>query len=249
MKVLVLGNSDTRGEAAAGSSWAETAITRWRAARIEVDLTERRFAPIGARAVDIADRYLRETQPDSVFIPLGEYAFWAATVEVQIRHRFGARAGRMYKRLETAFEKLTAGRRRAPGAAYGSVRFVARRLIGVRALASVEEVTATYLAVFQRLAQAEALDVWVVAYPLTPLLARRPAALTLARTRFLEELHAAATARYFHWLDGDAAIARAGLSSEQAYATDNVHVSQLGRDALGRALGELIADRNEALPR
>lgn len=246
MKVLLLGNSDTRGEAAAGSSWAETAVAPWRAAGIEVDLVERRFAPIGARAVEIADRYLRETRPDAVFIPLSEYAFWAASVEVQVRHRFGLRAARFYKRLETAFEKLTAGRRGAHGAAHGSVRFVARRLIGVRALASVEEVTATYLAVFSRLAQEEGLDVWVISYPLTPLLARKPPELAQARARFLEELGAAAAARYFHWLDGDAAIARAGLTSERAYTADHVHVSAAGRYAIGRMLGELTGARDGA---
>jgi hypothetical protein len=243
MKVLLFGNSDTRGEAAPGSSWAETALETagWAGG---VDFYERRFAPVGHRAMALVDGYLDGIEPDVVFIPLSEYAFWAASVEVQIRELFGRRAARVYKRLERAFERLTGGDRRVAAVARESVRGAARRVIGVRPLASPEDVEKTYREAFRRLAQHEGLHVYVVAYPRTPLL-DRDAKLAASRARFLEQLRVAATAHHFRWVDGDEAMSARGLSGAECFSRDMVHVSPLGREVVGLALGEALGGSGE----
>lgn len=237
MKILVFGNSDTRGAVVSVPTWPELVRQRLDGT---VQLVDRQFVPIGDRAPDVAERAAREEQPDIILLPLGEFAFWAETVELRVRRIFGPRVARAFKRSERRFERATARgglRRRANALA----KWLARHVIGAEGLATPAQVTDTYREVFARLARVENTEVVVVAYPVTPMPALSRPKLRDARARFIADLKREAVQRHFHWIGGDDLIAAAGLTPIEAYAADQVHIGEpchaLLADAICAALG------------
>lgn len=226
MKILVFGNSDTRGAVVSGPTWPELVRRQIGAEGDEAELADRQFVPIGDKAPDVAERAAREEQPDIVLLPLGEFAFWAETVELRVRRIFGKRAARWFKQGEQRFERATAGegglRRRANRAA----KWAARRTIGAEGLASANQVTETYRETFARLARIENTEVVVVAYPVTPMPALSKPRLREARAQFIAELRREAGQRHFHWISGDELISSAGMTPAEAYARDQVHIGE-----------------------
>ena len=236
MRVIVFGNSDTRGAVVPGPTWPELARRSLEALTGPVELVDRNFVPLGARAASVAARLAEEARGDVLLLPLSEYAFWAETVELQVRRLFGTRAARLFKRAEQRFVRAAA-RGGPAGAATDSVaRGLARRVIGTRAPASVAEVIGTYSEVFRRLARLEELEVVVIAYPAPPAAAHWPRRLRAGRERFIAELRSEADRLRFAWVDGDAVATGAGLGPHETYAPDGVHIGEPMHAPLARAV-------------
>jgi hypothetical protein len=237
VRILVFGNSDTRGAVASGPTWPEIARRRISDSHgTEVELIDRTFVPLGRRAPEIAEEIARETQADIVFLPLSEYTFWARTVEWRIQRRFGKRAARWFKRAEDRVYRA-ATKAGAPGdSAKRGLRFVTRKIIRPGALASPSQVTETYRETLARLARIEQLEVVVVAYPVTPLPALSEPRMAAARRRFISDIRAAALSRRFRWIDGDALVKSAGLAPALAYHADRVHIGDACHDLFAQAI-------------
>lgn len=226
MKILVFGNSDTRGAAVSGPTWPELVRQRLSSGTDEAMLLDRQFVPVGPKAPDVAERAACEVQPDVILLPLGEFAFWAETVELRVRRLFGKRAARWFKQSERRFERATTGRSGIRRNTNRAAKWLARRTIGAEGLASVTQVTDTYRETFARLARIENVEVVVVAYPVTPMPALSRRRLREARARFIADLQREAKHRHFHWVSGDQLIAAAGLAPAEAYAEDQVHIGE-----------------------
>jgi hypothetical protein len=203
---------------------------------VEAVLVDRQFVPIGERAPDVAERAVWDAQPDVVLLPLGEFAFWAQTVQLRVRRLFGRRVASWFKTGERRFERATGKRGGIRRRVNRSAKWVGRHVIGAEGLASPKQVTETYRETFARLARIENVEVVVVAYPVTPMPALRQGRLREARERFIAELRREATTRHFHWVGGDELIAAAGLTPEVAYATDQVHIGEPSHAILADAI-------------
>lgn len=249
MKILVFGNSDTRGAAVSGPTWPEL-VRRAVSERdgLPAEIVDRQFVPIGERAPDVAERAAREVQPDIILLPLGEFAFWAQTVQLRVRRIFGKRVASWFKNGERRFERATGRRGGIRRRVNRSAKWVARRVIGAEGLATPKQVTETYRETFARLARIENVEVVVVAYPVTPMPAMERGRLREARETFIAELRREAGARHFLWVSGDALIAAARTTPEMAYAADQVHIGEpshaLLADAITLALRPALALRS-----
>lgn len=246
MKILVFGNSDTRGAVASGPTWPELVRRALDHPGEPAELVDRQFVPVGERAPEIAERAATETQPDIILLPLGEFAFWAETVELRVRRIFGLRIAGWFKRNERRFERATNGQSMLKRRANASAKWVARRVIGAEGLATPKQVTATYAETFRRLARIEHTEVVVVAYPVTPMPALQRKRLRDARAAFIAELRSEAAARHFHWISGDDIIAAAGLTPAQAYHEDQVHIGHPSHALFAEAI---VASLAKQLPR
>jgi hypothetical protein len=197
---------------------------------------DRQFVPIGERAPDVLEAAAVEEAPDVVLLPLGEFAFWAETVELRVRQLFGKRAARWFKTAERRFDRATSGRRGVRGSARAGAKWVARRTIGVSALATPKQVTETYRESFTRLARLENTVVVVVAYPETPLPALQKPRLRDARAAFIRDLRREAEMRHFSWMSGDEVIAAQGLTPTEAYAADHIHIGEAAHELFAEAI-------------
>ncbi len=250
VKILVLGNSDTAGEFVHAKTWTRVAadvVTEQSGETAEI--TEVRFGAIGARAAEVAERKVREFEPDLVILPAGTFAYTVGFVGVQVRHRFGKRAGRLYKRLEGAFEQRTgSGNGGQPGGAKAALnhagRKLARTVIGARPLTTQEELTEGFRQVLHAIARVEAVDVLLVAYPAeTGRLANKKLATPARRMRFLADIRQAAEAHHYRLLVADRQFAAHPEGS--LITADGFHLNEAGHRVLGEAVAAAILERAE----
>src|SRR6185436_9071833 len=83
--ILVLGNSDTRGDFAAGETWPGVAAAIVQAATGEpANVTERGYSATRPEAAAFAEASARELRPDIVVIPLGTFAFTVGFTWVRV---------------------------------------------------------------------------------------------------------------------------------------------------------------------
>ncbi len=126
------------------------------------ELVENRFTPLGDRAADYLMGKVELAKPDIVVLPLGAFVCTIGTVAESVRARFGERAARWFLQSESRFEEWTLdGRLRRPVNRRG--RATARRILGTKTLATVEQTTAIFEEILHRLAQVESLQVVAIA--------------------------------------------------------------------------------------
>ena len=212
MKVLVFGNSDTRGEMIDGDTWPVVGCRLYGDATGEsVELADRLFLPWGTDPLGRAEQLVNEEAPDAVVIPAVLYGFLVGTVEEQVRHLFGDRAAGAYK----AVERWTDGATGTGTFLNGFSRKAMRRLVGTRMITSMPEVRRIYLDVMRMLAQQEQLQVVIMTSAnLHGNLHLRTPARRRVRANFHAALREETASRHFDWLDGDEAIAGHELGSD-----------------------------------
>lgn len=119
--------------------------------------------PVGTRAVDYALARVEEGKPDLVILSLNAYPCVVPVVSASVRHRFGKRVERYYSRIERTIEQRLGDPNGGPGATRTFGQRWARRLLGTRPMATVEEVGRVYSEVLRRLARLEGVQVAVLA--------------------------------------------------------------------------------------
>lgn len=125
------------------------------------ELSSARFAAMGPRAVGYLLRKVEAEQPDVVVLPLGGFVCTVGSVAESVRVRFGERAARLFRQSEVRFETRTREgqlRRRVNTLS----RRAARRVLGARTLATLEETTGIYREVLHELAKVESIQVVAV---------------------------------------------------------------------------------------
>ncbi|MEO8538362.1 MAG: hypothetical protein ABI577_01385 [bacterium] len=124
-------------------------------------LTEVRFAPIGAGAADYLLAKVEAASPDILLLPFTAYLCTVGTVAESVRARFGSRAAKLFERSESGFQARTReGKTRRT--VNRRSRLAARKILGTRTLATVEQVGDIYEEVLHRLARLESLQVLAI---------------------------------------------------------------------------------------
>jgi len=233
MRILVLGNSDTRGEFAPGVTWPEQAAALVSAAtREEVSIDERRFSATRPDAPAFAATLVEEVRPDLVLLPLGTFAFTAGFTWVRVQRFFGVRVANWYRKGEAAMDSRTRNEQRLPNSMGRTLRGTMRRLVGTQPMTTSKGLATNYRDVLRALAQAEDCNVLVVAYP-----PERATSVTVRdafeqRRMFLEDVAAEAALHRFHLVDSMAAYHDAPNSGE-LFTPDGFHSTAAGHQVLG----------------
>lgn len=163
-KLFIAGHSDS-GDAylpAGAPPWPER--TRgWLASETGEpwELEQVRFAPMGSRAADYLMGKVEAASPDILILPFSAYVCTVGSVEESIRARFGDRPARWFRSVERPFQRKT-GAGTVRRQANRKSRTLARRLLGTRTLATVEQTAGIYEEVLHRLARIESLQVLAI---------------------------------------------------------------------------------------
>ena len=241
MKVLALGNSDSRGDRITGRTWSDIARHDL-GARLASPLVFENipYSVIGPTAVAYAERKLAEAEPDVVVLPLGSYLFTAGFTWVRVQRLFGQRAGRWYRRIEERFDRETRERGSVGDGVNRFARVVLRRVVGTQPMATREQVVAAYGDLFRTLSRREEMSVVIVTYPGRGEHARSKRAIR-ERALFFPEVEALARRHHFGWVDGERAFA-AAPPGEVIHRVDGLHFNDYGHELLGKAVVAAILD-------
>lgn len=240
MQILVLGNSDTRGDFAAGQTWPWVAASVVEAAIGEpVTVTERGFAATRPEAPAYAETVARELRPDVVVVPLGTFAFTVGFTWVRVQRLFGKRVARWYRKSEAAIDQHTRDAARQPNRLGAAARTIMRRTVGTQPMTSWSALAGNYVDVIRALARVEDVDVLLVAYP-----PERGSSVTNRRAadqrlRFLAAVGEEASRRHYTLVDSRSAYLDAP-DPGKLYTPDGFHSSLAGHVVLGRLVGEAI---------
>ena len=239
MKVLALGNSDSRGAHITGPIWSEVAR-----AQLEAELSEAvsfeniPYSVIGATAISYAERKLAEFEPDIVVLPVASYQFTAGFTWVRVQRLFGAKAGRWYRNLEERFEKQTRGKGSLGDGLNRIARVTLRRLIGTEPMATRQQVTDAYGELIRALSRHEDLGVVLVTYPGRGAHAKSRKA-KRERAIFFPEVEAMATRHHFPWVNGET-VFDAAAPGDVIHSVEGLHFNDYGHQILGAAVAGAI---------
>ena len=238
---LVLGHSGTRGEGLDGAPpWPPLLEALLAAQGLPVRITAIDLFPNGAKAAAFALRKVAESAPEAVLVSLNAYPCAVPVVSREVRERFGERAGRIYGRVERAWQRHTA-RRRAPAAIERTVRMIAHRAAGARPMVTVAAAAEAYILVLERLTALEGPRPVVIGeVPFSAALRRRhPRA--MARVRELQALvRPVAEGRRIDWIDLGEELA--GTPDRDLWQTDGVHLSARGNELYAAVLARRLRD-------
>lgn len=239
MRVLVLGNSDTRGDFAAGETWPAVVAAALSAGKgRECLLREVPFSAIAPGAPEYAVRKVTEFDADLVILPLGTFAFSVGFAWVRVRRLFGKRVAERFRRAEEAFDTRTRPAGRVPGRFNTFTRRAIRRLLGTQPLTSRAALGESYRTLLQALARAEGIHVLVVAYPPEQGKLVKLPDLGEQRKAFLAEVAAAARRHHFFLLD-TAPLFQA-RPAEPLITPDGFHLQAGGHRLVGEAVARAI---------
>lgn|GEM_PF-4366652 len=245
VRVLVLGNSDTRGEFAPGPTWVQVARERLNTGEPGYEFVERGFGPLGDTAAAFAGRLVGQHEPDLVVVPLGTFLFTVGFTWPRVRRVFGQRVADAYRRAEEAFDTRTRPSGAPPGRTNTMARRAARRILGTRPIARRTDVEDAYGRVLQELARHENLDVLLVAYPPERGRLVKVRRIEEERAAFLQALGGLASRRHFRLLDS--APLFAGREAEADMMTaDGFHLEREGHAILGAAVAAAIREGRPA---
>ncbi len=238
-KVLVLGNSDTRGEFAPGPTWTAVAQARLNADSPEYEFAERGFTPLGEGMPAFIERVLAQHEPDLVVLPLGTFLFTVGFSWPRIRKLFGARAANRYRQAEEQFDTKTRPAGAPPGRANSAARKTARRLVGTQPIMSRAALEASYGRVLDVLARHEDLDVLLVAYPAERGRLVKVRKIAAERQAFVDAIGALAARRHFRLLDS-APLFAGREDDDDIMTADGFHLQGAGHVVLGEAVAGVI---------
>jgi hypothetical protein len=226
-RLFVAGHSDSDGSLLPHGTLAWPELTRaWleESTGRAWEQHARPFFAMGPRAISYLLGAIEAVQPDIAIIPFGGYVCTVGVVAESVRARFGERAYRLYRRSETSFVSATGGSG-FPRRFNRAGKLVARRVLGARTMATVEETTVIYEEVLHALARMESLQVVGVADARfshevqkdEPLLHQRFDAMNDRLRRVVEEHH-------FIWADLEGAL-RAVPDRSVFYLPDGFHTT------------------------
>lgn len=252
MRIVVLGNSASAGTGLADLSHAWTSLTR---AALEertgppVELTHVTVMANGPRAVDYAMSKVESSNPDLVILVIGTYLCSVALVSEQVRHRFGNRAHAWYKKFERRFDSRTRPGGGPPGRTNSFARRLARRVIGARPLATIEQVASTFEDLMRRLAAREGMHVIVFAEPSWPKwIDKENRGAIKAWQTVVDRANAAAGRHHFPWAETNPTYATAP-DRDALYQPDGVHKTIEGHRYQADALLPVLLDpTNDLIP-
>ncbi len=242
MKLLILGNSDYDGSMLEDDSQSWPYLVGNRLSDdlgIPVEVLNRKLVPSRRDAVATAEALIAEHLPDLVVVGLNPYAFAITRVATRIRNRLGERPYRLYVRLEQAFDRRTReGRVRSR--INHAARRVARSTIGAAPLAPVDQIIATYRAVFARLSREEQLQAVIMGGSRLSLNAQFVNSRLLTEVdRFRSSMEEAAAQHHFAFFDTEATVA--GPDRETYFLPDGVHRNVLGHERLADMVLPVLA--------
>ena len=249
MRVLVLGHSDSAGVQLSDPSLAWPPLLRGllnARSQHPWEVKHMVFVPLRADATDAAQAAVDAFEPDLVMVHLNPYSFAIQVVGLRVRHRFGRRAGNLYRKWEYRFDRATSqGRIRVP--LNHAARWCARHFIGVAAISSYAAVVDAYTSVLRQLAQDESLQVVVMGgnrlgaavQSVTP-------GMTAAIVSFSTEMERVARAHHFVWFDTETSVA--GPERDAMFLADGVHRTPLGHQRLATMLVPILETMAAAEP-
>ena len=210
------------------------------------ELSEVRFAAMGSRAVDYLVGAVEKAEPDIVILPLTGFVIAVGTVAESVRARFGPRAARLFLASEARFQGHTReGRLRR--SANRAARKAARRVLGTRPLSTVEQTTAIFEEIMDRLARRESTQVVVVRdVRFSKEVQEREPRVHERFDRMEARLLAVAARHHFVVADLEGAISRAP-DRDVFYQDDGVHTTAAFHDVyfqlMQEAVGQVLATR------
>lgn len=253
LKMLVIGSSDTGGASLADPSLAYPIVVgkELGAALGEpVEVVNLPVVHVGPKAVPRVVKALEEHAPDIVIFGYGPFSYVVGTVGQRVRRRYGARAYRLFHKMEVRFERATGGPDgEKPARVNHRGRWLARRIIGAEPPATKEEVTGIQVEILRQLSQREGLVVVLLHAPdLPPSVVRenKKANILLGEHR----TYMTAVGRSHHFLIADVAEEfRAAASRESLSTSDGVHKSAAGHRIQADALLKTILSAPSPLAR
>jgi lysophospholipase L1-like esterase len=226
MRLLVIGDSDTSGVTLANPSDAWPIRVGALLSPLigqPLEVANLSLVPVGPKAVPRVEAALEKHQPDLVVFTFGSYHFGVSTVGNRVRRRYGARAYRLFRRLEVRFESKTASRSGRKAGANRTGRWLARRIIGAEPLSTKDEVTGIQLEIMRILSQREHLTVVImVAPPVEDSLSRDNNNANAVLEEHRERMNAAGRALHFIIADPVHAFAEARANAP-THHSDGVH--------------------------
>jgi hypothetical protein len=185
---------------------------------------------------------VNDLTPDAVVLGINHYPCVVPLVSESVRQRFGERAERLFKLLE----RQNQGRSKDGGLSpYGRfARRLARRVLGAAVRLQVEEVSAIYSEVLERLARREGIEVFVLAEArLGSTVRSLHPRIDLEIDRLHAPIRAVAESHRIPWLDAQDFVAPDG---DAAYFGDHVHLSELGNERYAAGIAAAAGARAHA---
>ncbi len=238
MKMLVLGNSDTSGQFAAGETWVQI-LADGLGAGLGRPLEVRQvgFVLLSPASAAYAEREVGDFEPDLVILPVGTAMFTVGFVWKRVETLFGKRAARWFRRTEDRFDAGTRDRGRLRGGVNAAARKTLRRVIGTQPLSNRQQVREGFEAVLAALARTERAQVALIVAAPRGAHHHRPGAREHRRA-FLRAVEAASAHHHFAWIETDGAYAGVSSDAEMKNA-DGLHQTPAGH----RMLGEFVLAR------
>lgn len=193
-----------------------------------VEVEVRPFHPTGRDPAPYLRRLLDEVEPDVVVFQFGTTDFAVTTVTERVSRRYGARAARLLRRMETRFAKpRTEG---APGTAERVVRRVSRRVIGADPVISRDAVGWTLREAFRVFGQREDVVAVVCPAPLAGRAMEESPGSREIRAAFNAEMRAVVEGWHFEWVEVE--------TPESEFFKDGFHLTQAGQERQASAMAE-----------
>ncbi len=253
MKVLVIGSSDTGGASLADPSLAYPILVGNELSAVlgePVEVVNLPVVHVGPKAVPRVVKALDEHAPEIVIFGYGPFSYVVGTVGQRVRRRYGARAYRLFHKLEVRFERATGGPEgEKPARVNHRGRWLARRIIGAEPPATKEEVTGIQVEMLRQLSQREGLIVVMMHAPDLPdsVVRENKKANVLLREH---RIYMTGVGLSHHFLIADVAADFRNATSREALSTsDGVHKSATGHRIQADALLKTILSAPSPLAR
>lgn len=242
VRILILGNSDTRGPDGHPDARSWPAVMAERLAgelgsRPEI-IDKALYAQPGAATY--AERLLTQYDPDPVILPLSAHHLAARTVNQRLKRRLPATAFRFVMLAGNGFKAVTVRTGRTGHRVDRAVRRWLYRTVGQELTVDADAAAEAYAAVLRVLARQERVVVLVSsgtrygrgAHRQAPELDRDIAA-------FQRQMQNAALQHRLPWLDLEAALQASGRR-EACYQADGIHKTVLGQRVIGEAFAKRL---------
>ncbi len=243
LRVLVLGNSNTRTAGDRHVTWPEHVRRDVLAqAGVALETTDRPFYAEAPGAAEYARRQVERFQPQIVIVAASCVAVAAPMASVRLKERFG-RAADPVIRVGEMVDRLLLGGGHPGRTAYIALHRAVQRVVGVAPTTTLEELVSSYRETFRVLARAEGLRQVVVASTTQygKNARRRFPASTGIVVAFNEEVRKAATAQHFAWADRDRALDGDGHPGREACIdVDGIHMTDLGQRRMANGVLEAL---------
>jgi len=244
VRISVIGNSDTTGMllGPGGTSWPVLVQhTLAESTQDDVTLDSWRFAPYRPDALEYILRLVDAADPDVVVMTLPGYWCSFSTVQFSVQHRFGERVARWYLRAEKLFTGRIDGPAGMASRRNRLVRRAARRVLGARALLTVEQNEEIFTSIIRELGTREGLRVVVLGdHHFSAALRGVMPGIAQNLGRIDSTFHPLVVERRMAWGDLERMMVETGRHDELLMG-DGVHMTQEAHELAARMVARLVA--------